>query len=464
MRSTPPAEVSSAGGGESRMRHTLLWGFLVLLIAPPLLFSSSEYVAWGRLLAALCVLPFAGKAFPEGWSGLDARWKISIGGLLIAHAASCVGGWRHGDDTGAILRLAVEGLVTVAGFAVGISLLLANGWRPTLVRLAWLILLPALFCSLIGYFLPIERYLAMGESMLYYEPTRLSLLWPTRWAMAWMGQLGWEHANHAAFIFTVAWVVIIESLSGKNETWRRARWTVAGALFVAIFLTGSRNGWLILAASLPFLTLMRPRRFSVKIALLLIASLIVGSLCLKAKRTAMASASAAPPPITESGERVSPPPAPPQRDLHFDGLLKRGSAGRIEGYRLLWQDLKSDRWTGQGLGITGSEVHYLSHEHSSYLATFRGGGFVAFAGHLILISTSAWAALRLFIKGCRWPLVVLVAVLSGLLVDHSTVIRLTGRHEFLLHWLAVLIPLILVSRSFQHTKPGRQKPSIQPQH
>lgn len=453
MRSTPPAEVSSAGGGESKMQHALLWGFLVLLIAPPLFFSSSEYVAWGRLLAALCVFPLARKAFPEGLKGLDIRWKIAIGGLLIAHAASCVGGWQYGDSTLTILRLSAEGLLTVAGFAIGISLVLAGRWQSILIKLGWVILLPGLICSLVGYFLPIERHLAMGGSLMYYEPIRLSLLWPTRSLTAWMGQLGWEHANHAAFIFSVAWVVIIETLAGGNGKFRWARWFVAGALFVGIFLTGSRNGWLILAASLPFLVLGRPFRFSVKIALLLIVSLVIGCLCLKAKRSAMesaAAAAAAPPVITESGEPTPPlqppPPAPPEKDLHLEGLLKRGSAGRLEGYRMLWQDLQDDQWTGQGLNITGSEVYHLSHEHSSYFATLRGGGSIALAGHLLLISTAGWAALSLFRNGCRWPLVIFVAVITGLLVDHSNVIRLTGRHEFLLHWLVILIPLVLISR------------------
>jgi len=446
MRFTPPAEVSSAGGGYSLMERALLGAFLLLLIAPPLLFSSSEYVAWGRLLAALSVLPLAGKAFPQGLPGLNLRGKIFIGGLLVAHAASCVGGWQHGDSAATILRLSAEGLLVVTGLAIGVSLLLDAKWRSMLGKLGWIVILPTLAFSLIGYFLPIERYLAMGEPTVYYVPIRLSLLWPTRSAMAWMGQISWEHANHTAFVFSIAWVVIIESLAGRKGNWRWARWFVAGALLIAIFLAGSRNGWLILAASLPFMIFRRPFRFSAEIALLLLVSFGIGCLCLKTKHAAMASAAAVPPAVAASGDPAPPPPAPPAQDLHMEGLLKRGSAGRLDGYRKLSQDLKGDLWTGQGLKITGSEVYHLSHEHSSYLATLRGGGFIALAGHLTLISAAGWAALSLFLNGCRWPLVIFVAVLSGLLVDHSSVIRLSGRHEFLLHWLVILIPLILLSR------------------
>jgi hypothetical protein len=434
------------------MQRALLWSFLALLILPPLLFSSSEYVAWGRLLASLCVLPLARKAFPSGWSGLDVRWKIAIGALLITHVASCIGGWRNGDDPATILRLSAEGLVGVAGLAIGVSLLLMETRQLRLKWLGWIVLMPAVVFSLIGYFLPIERHLAMGEPTVYYEPIRLSLLWPTRSATAWMGQLGWEHANHAAFVFAVAWVIIIESLAGENGKWRWARWIAAGALFIAVFLTGSRNGWLILAVSLPFLLIKRPLRFSLKIALLFVISFIIGYFCLKAKRTMMTSAAASS--STISGEPATPSPAPPEQDLHLEGLVKRGSAGRMNGYRVLWQDLQGESWTGHGLGITGTEVNYLTHEHSSYLATLRGGGFVGLAGHLILISVSGWAALSLFRKGCRWPLVLLVAVLSGLLVDHTSVIRLSGRHEFLFHWLAILIPLVLMSRRREFSIQG----------
>jgi len=453
MRSTPPAEVSSAGGGSVAQR-ALLWSFLILLIAPPLFFSSSEYVAWGRLLAALCMLPLAWKAFPEGASGWNLWWRISIGGLLIAHAASCIGGWLHGDGAFTVLRLSAEGLLGVAGLAIGISLLLNARWHARLAMLGWIVLLPALLFSLIGYFLPIDRFLAMGEPTVYYEPIRLSLLWPTRSAMAWMGQLGWEHANHAAFVFAVAWVVVMESVAESKSRWRWAWWFVAGAILVAIFLTGSRNGWLMLAASFPFLIFKRPLRFSIGIVLLVIASLGIGSICLRTKHEAMAIAAAAPPPATESGVPAPPPPAPPAQDLHVEGLLKRGSAGRLNGYQMLCMDLQNqnDLWTGQGLQITGSKVHHLGHEHSSYLATLRGGGLIALAGHLMLISAAGWAALSLFRNGCRWPLVILVTVLSGLLVDQSSVIRLSGRHEFILHWVAITIPLILLSRHFAKSK------------
>lgn len=444
MRSTPPAEVSSAGGG-SRFQDALLWPFLVLWILPPLFFSSSEYVMWARLLGALLMIPLARDAFPQGWEGLESRWKLAIAGLLVAHLASCVGGWRHGDDPLTILRLAAGGVLAVLGLAIGLSLLLAGRWQPVLKLIGWLVLLPALIVSLIGYFVPIERYLAMGPPTPFYEPIRLSLLWPTRIAMSWMGQIGWEHSNHAALIFAVAWVAIIESLAPAGGKCKRGRWLVAGALLVAIFLTGSRNGWLIIAAALPFIVFKRPFRFPAKIGLLFLASIAV-ALCLLQIKEAKMAATEASPPAAEAGAPPLPPPAYSAPDLHTKGLLNRGSAGRLESYQRLWKDFEGSRWTGKGLKICGADVHLLNHEHSTYLATFRSGGFIAVAGHFIILAASGFAALSLFRKGCRWPLVMLTAVLAGLLVDHTSVIRLSGRHEFLLHWVVVLIPLILLPR------------------
>ena len=157
------------------------------------------------------------------------------------------------------------------------------------------------------------------------------------------------------------------------------------------------------------------------------------------------AAAAASPSAAESGAPPPPPPAYSAPDLHTKGLVNRGSAGRLESYQRLWKDFEGSRWTGKGLDICGSDVHLLNHEHSTYLATFRAGGFIAVAGHFIILAVSGFAALLLFKNGCRWPLVMLAAVLAGLLVDHTSVIRLSGRHEFLLHWVAIMIPLILVS-------------------
>lgn len=450
MRSTPSAEISSADGG-STVQRALLWAFLALWVLPPLFFSSSEYVLWARLLGALLVLPLTKEALPQGWNGLDVRWKLAITGLLVAHLASGVGGWRHGDEASTILKLAAGGLLGVFGLCVGLALLLTERWKAVLKIIGWLVLLPPLIVSLIGYFVPIERYLEMGPPTLFYEPIRLCLLWPTRIAMAGMGQLGWEHANHASLIFAVAWVAIIESLASAGGKWRQARWLVAGALLAAIFLTGSRNGFLIIAAAIPFLVFKRPFRFSGKIVLLLLASITAGYFLLEIKEAKIAAATAAPPPAVETGAPPPPPPAYSAPDLHTKGLLERGSAGRLDGYRRLWIDLEGYHWTGKGLEVTGSWVNHLNHEHSSYLATFRGGGFVALAGHFLVLTASGFAALSLFRKGCRWPLVILVAVLAGLLVDHTSVIRLGGRHEFLLHWVAVLLPLILVIRKPYHS-------------
>jgi hypothetical protein len=82
------------------------------------------------------------------------------------------------------------------------------------------------------------------------------------------------------------------------------------------------------------------------------------------------------------------------------------------------------------------------HEHSSYLATWRAGGWVALAAHLTALGIALQAGLELARRGCRWPLVLAVAVFAGLLFDRSTVFRSNGSDEFLTHWLAVWIPVL----------------------
>ena len=79
------------------------------------------------------------------------------------------------------------------------------------------------------------------------------------------------------------------------------------------------------------------------------------------------------------------------------------------------------------------------------MATLRCGGLLALAGHALVLLSAGWCALRLLRRGLRWPAVLMTAALGGLLFDRSTVLCLTGNYEFISHWVAVLIPLVLAS-------------------
>jgi hypothetical protein len=95
--------------------------------------------------------------------------------------------------------------------------------------------------------------------------------------------------------------------------------------------------------------------------------------------------------------------------------------------------------------VAGTDALYLNHEHSSFIATLRCGGLVAAAAHLMVLATAAWSAWLLLRKGLRWPAVLLVAALGGLLFDRSSVLLLTGYVEFPAHWIAVLLPVLRAS-------------------
>jgi len=134
-------------------------------------------------------------------------------------------------------------------------------------------------------------------------------------------------------------------------------------------------------------------------------------------------------------------------ERHLSGFLSRGSAGRLDGYAQLWRDLDGARLSGRGLAATGKPVGELLHEHSSLLATLRGGGLIAAAGHLLVLAAAGWGAWRELRGGRRWPAILLVAVLAAIAFDRTSVLRLTGNIEFIAHWVAVAAALVLAPPS-----------------
>jgi hypothetical protein len=102
--------------------------------------------------------------------------------------------------------------------------------------------------------------------------------------------------------------------------------------------------------------------------------------------------------------------------------------------------------------MAGQPVAHLWHEHSIFLATLRTGGMVALAAHLVIIAISFIAAWNLCRKGLRWPLLLWVLMMASHLFDRSNVFNVGGGYEFIFHWLAVLSPLLTVSRMERITR------------
>lgn len=389
-----------------------------------MLFSSPHFRRTGLLLAGLVALI---GLWPQ-LRTLRGGWPRGIlwvgGGLLVAHAASAVGGLRDGAAPGAVMIGALKGLAGVACVGLLACFWLREHWRSVAGRTLLAVLCLLLAASLIGYVPFVEKAIPLGGNSMHFDPMRISLIWPLRAMTMANGQMIWEHTNIAGFFFALGAVVLTGFLLERRGG--RALWVIAGLCLTVVFLTGSRSAWLMWFAGGGLLLLGQPRERIFKIAVMFAISLSVGYAGLQWKAAA----------ARFDAERVA-------KSGHVAGLVKRGSSGRLASYQVLWDDLEGHRASGRGLAATNRPVGHLMHEHSIYLASLRGGGLIALAAHLLILAAAAWQALVLWRCGIRWPLAVLSAVLAGLLFDRVSVFKLTGHHEFVFHWAAVLTPFVL---------------------
>jgi len=461
---------------------------LALLVLPLLFFSSPEIIGATRVAALALILVLTKQAFP---CGIGPSLKIALMALLLLLASSWTGARLNHYDMMKETLLEVMSLVSIAGMSVLIATILSRPlWWRFMARC--LIAIPAvlLVVSLTGYFLPLEKLIPMGNSRHFFDAQRLALIWPSRFTMTWAGQVGWEHANHAGLLFGVALIFLLDFLA-SGKAIRRRLWWIAGTLLgVAIFLTASRNAMIMVVAGLPWILIGRPWSWGwlLRLAALCAASLALGVLALKAKEAllkpppnpvenipvtpppAKLPASPSPrvevlptppdtrpaPPRQPDGEPLPPavpPPAPPAvvepaKDVHLKGLFERGTGGRFHSYHVFWMRFQESLVFGRGLTENLKPMHRLNHEHSSYLATFRGGGSIALAAHLMIIALSLLAAIRLFFRDkIRWPLLMFSTVITAILFDRGSVFVMNGSYEFLFHWVAVLCPLLTTIRA-----------------
>jgi hypothetical protein len=425
----------------------LMFGIvLVFLVLPRLLYSSPEYRAAPLLLGCLAASWFFWPVLGRGLRG-RAGAAVTVGiGVVVAQLAAFFGGVANAADPGTAGWLAIQGIIGVIGLAVLVAVLATGPWPRRLGAVGLGVVLLILLGSYVGYFIGIERFIELGDNRIYFDSFRIALIWPTRMLLASRGQLAWDNTVYAGFYFALAAVLVSEWLAagrrpGRGGCWW---WLLLVLLLAAVFLTGSRAAWLMVGASLPLVVVGRRWRFGGMLAGVLGAAILLGW-CGLAIKIATTETSRKNP-----GER------------HLAGLISRGSAGRFEGYAVMWDDLAHHRAVGKGLEATGKPVGELLHEHSSILATLRAGGMFALAGHVLVLAAAGWGALGQWRGGRRWPAILLVAVLAAITFDRSSVLRLTGNFEFIAHWVAVASAVVLARPRADTLAPARASRVAEP--
>jgi len=416
----------SATAADGRVETRLVGVMAVLVVGSFLLWSSPEYRADSWLLAGVAAAFHARlRLLPllpgTGWQGV-----LVAAGLIVAQGASWLGGLLHGESLLVACGRGLAGMLGVAGLAVFTALLLEPRWKVPTKRTGLGILALLLAGSYAGFFIGIERFFDLGRYEFQFDQLRMALICPTRLLTWSLGQIPWEHTNYAAYYFALALALVLEHLGkgGKGRGW----WCLCLVLGVAVFLTASRNGWLMIGIALPLVLAGRKPAFALKVLALFAGVVLLGFGCLKTRLALV-------PPAGEGAAVVL--------GTHGSDLLERGSAGRLIIYKIVWQEVSPTPLFGQGLQAVGREAGFLEHEHSIFIATLRGGGLVGLAGHLLVIAGAACSAVALLRRGIRWPAVLLFTAVGGLCFERSSVFLLSGQIEFITHWVAVSVPLII---------------------
>lgn len=444
--------VSNEVGDLRSGRGKVAAGCFFIFVAGHLLWSSPEYRMLHLLLACLAALIALGAhAWPLfrrcGW-----RCGVLAAGLVLAHLAAWLGGVGDGTPPVQATWMAAGGLLGVAGIAVWCVWFVGKPVPSWLSQTGLAVVVLLLVSSLAGYLLVIERFIPLGGEPGWFDRIRMPAIWPTRLLTAGMGQIAWQNTNVAGYGFALALALVLETMARSRGG--RMGWFLCAALVAAVYLTASRGAGLMLLLALPIVLIGRPPRFTLATLLVLLVGVVAGHAMLKTKHARLIQLASE---ASITGGATT--QAVPKTAAHNRNYIKRADSGRLRVYQGLWEEGAESRWFGCGLAVAGTDAMYLNHEHSSFLATFRCGGLVAVAGHLMVLATAAWCAWMLLRDGVRWPAVLLVAALGGLLFDRSSVLPLTGFVEFPAHWLAVLLPVL---RSCVMAPAGGSAAAIEP--
>ena len=411
---------------------------LGLIVLSHLLWSSAGYRRSWLLAAAVLALALPGRRSWQLWRRSGWPGAAAACGLLAAHLAAWVGAVAHGVAPATATLEMARGLAAVLGLAVlvGFFLQAPSAWR-WLKWTALVLLVPLLAGSLIGYFIDIERHLDLGNNVFWHDSMRMAAIWPTRFLTLGFGQLAWQHTNVAGYYFALSLVLVCEALAAGRIRQRWPWWLLCVVLAAAVYLTASRGAGLVVLVGLPLVVACRPPGFAGRVLVMLVLGVLCGHAGLRAKQAKLVREA------TEAADEAGAGSAVLRAAAHNQNYLKRADAGRLQVYHELWRENQASPWFGRGLAAANKPVHFLNQEHSSILTTLRTSGRIGLAGHLLVLAAAGWCAFRLVLRGVRWPLVLFVAAIGGILFDRTTVIAATGYYEFLAHWTAVAVPLLL---------------------
>lgn len=395
-----------------RLRAAGIFCFVALL-GGQLLFSSPEIrekIWFGGFL----VLGLAGPT--RLWRGMSC-WEVlgltfAFGGLLLGTLMNEESGW---GDYGRILA-GLFGVLALRGLVIWLRADEKARRGVFVVGGSWLLIL--LGVSLLAYLAQIEVVLFGDDWPPYFDRFRIALIWPGRILTGFWGQIAWENTVYAGMYFAGGFVLLWEwGLREKGA--RRLTWMgVLCLLVAAVYLTDSRTAWLIFGVGSVVSLLGRGLGDWGRWLGVFFLGLVMGWGFLELKGEL-------------SGVESS----------HHGGLLERGSAGRLDGYRELAEGV-GNFWIGDGQAAVGQAVGALLHEHSTLMASFRGGGILSCLGLGWLLGLAAWRAFVAWLVSGRREALLLLAVVGGaFLFDRSGVLGFSSFIEYPAVWTAVWVGL-----------------------
>ncbi|MGL4400515.1 MAG: hypothetical protein ACRCXD_11645, partial [Luteolibacter sp.] len=191
---------------------TLVGAAVLLLLLPWLLVSSPDY-------RELTLQVFGIAAVCLAWciSGLRAviceplvRWPIAC--IIVAHAASLVGGLHDGEKVGNAGFHFLTGTSGILGMGALTWVLLRPRWRAGAWRTFLGLTVLLVVASLLGFLVFNQWHVDLTRHTPHMDIRRLSLVWAPRLLSGELGGQFWAHSNTAAFLFAAAWAVLADAL------------------------------------------------------------------------------------------------------------------------------------------------------------------------------------------------------------------------------------------------------------
>jgi MFS family permease len=210
----------------------------------------------------------------------------------------------------ALIR-AVTGISGILGVGALTWVLLRPRWRPWAWRTFIMLAVVLVVGSLLGFLFFNQWQVDLARHTPHMDTRRLSLVWAPRLLSGELGRQFWAHANTAAFLFAVAWVVLADALFRRPKH-AASGWVLSLLLATAVFLTASRSAWMMVVLALPALLAFRTWRYALQVGAVLALAGMLG----------IAAVSQQPKPAPGN---AAAPPSDLSASIHLGQLAERGS-------------------------------------------------------------------------------------------------------------------------------------------